>query len=422
MITIHRGENQIGGSIVEISAGGMCVLLDCGAELDEESPALPPQVKKRLESGEIAAVFFSHNHADHNGLAGQVPADIPMYIGAKSLAVLAAQYGYWCNLSPAWRASLEKRGLKLPEPMPENYLAYQSGRPVQAGAVTVTPYLCDHAAFDSHMLLVEAGGERILYTGDFRAHGRKPFDALLRRLPDKVDTLLCEGTTLGRAGHDNKTEAALEEELEALLREHDGPVFVLCAGSNIDRIVTLYRAAARCKRLFLEDVYTANVCAAAGEHIPNPRDFENVKVFQQRPGDHELLQAYPGRKRIGLADIAQERFVMIIRRNHNFQHIMRRLLEGEIDDENRGFKGAMLVYSMWEGYKQKPEMQQFLSLCGHWGMRMVSLHTSGHADEAAIRRLVEKVNPGKILPVHTETPRGSGRTTRNCVDLWRGGW
>jgi len=84
MITIHRGENQIGGSIIEVSAGGTCVLLDCGAQLEEETPTLPPKAKERLESGEIAAVFFSHNHADHNGLAEQVPAEIPMYIGEKS--------------------------------------------------------------------------------------------------------------------------------------------------------------------------------------------------------------------------------------------------------------------------------------------------------------------------------------------------
>ena len=401
MITIYRGEDQIGGSIIEISAGSTCVLLDYGAELDEENPALPPQVKERLESGEIAAVFFSHYHADHNGLAERVPVEIPMYIGAKSLNVIRAQYDYRIKSQmPRLREYLEKHNAleRMPKEMPENYRGYQSGRPVQVGGITVTPYLCDHAAFDSHMLLVEAGGERILYTGDFRAHGRKPYDALLRRLPDKVDTLICEGTTLGRAGHDNKTESALEEEFEALLRAHAGPVFVLCAGSNIDRIVTLYRAAAHCGRLFLEDVYTANVCAAAGVRIPNPRDFEKVKVFQQRPNDHEMLQAYPGRKRIGRDDIAKENFVMCIRQNRYFVHMMRHLLEGE----NLGYANAMLVYSMWEGYKQKPEMHKFLSLCEHWGMRVVSLHTSGHADEAAIRRLIEKVSPGKILPVHTE--------------------
>jgi len=406
MITIHRGENQIGGSIIEIAAPGAhaapgtCVLLDCGAQLEEENPALPPIVKKRLGSGEIAAVFFSHYHADHNGLAGQVPADIPMYIGAKGLEVVKAQYDYRDRTQPPnLRAYLEKRGAldQMPKPMPENYRGYQSGRPVRVGAVTVTPYLCDHAAFDSHMLLVEAGGERILYTGDFRAHGRKPFGELLRRLPDKVDTLLCEGTTL-RGGHGSQSEAELEGEFEALLRSHDGPVFALCAGSNIDRIVTLYRAAAHCGRLFLEDVYTANLCAAAGKRIPNPLDFENVKVFQQRGRDHGLLQEYPGRKRIGLEGIAKENFVMCIRQNSYFVRILRYLLEGE----DLGYANAMLVYSMWEGYRQKPEMQKFLSLCEAWGMRIVSLHTSGHADQAAIRRLVEKVNPDKIRPVHTE--------------------
>lgn len=36
-------------------------------------------------------------------------------------------------------------------------------------------------------------GKNILYTGDFRGHGRKSYSALLSRLP-QVDILICERT------------------------------------------------------------------------------------------------------------------------------------------------------------------------------------------------------------------------------------
>jgi len=42
-----------------------------------------------------------------------------------------------------------------------------------AGPFTVTPIPTDHSAFDAYMLLIEGAGKRILYTGDFRCHGRK---------------------------------------------------------------------------------------------------------------------------------------------------------------------------------------------------------------------------------------------------------
>jgi mRNA degradation ribonuclease J1/J2 len=42
---------------------------------------------------------------------------------------------------------------------------------------------------------------------------------------------------------------------------------------------------------------------------------------------------------------------------------------------------------------------------------VVELHTSGHADADTFKRLIAHVNPGEIIPVHTEnaawfTPMG----------------
>ena len=39
------------------------------------------------------------------------------------------------------------------------------------GPFVVTPLLVDHSAFDAHPLLVEAGGRRLLYSGDAQTAG-----------------------------------------------------------------------------------------------------------------------------------------------------------------------------------------------------------------------------------------------------------
>jgi transposase InsO family protein len=57
---------------------------------------------------------------------------------------------------------------------------WSGGTPFRLGKFEITPFLTDHSAFDAYMLLVEAGGRRILYSGDFRIHGRK--SALVDRL------------------------------------------------------------------------------------------------------------------------------------------------------------------------------------------------------------------------------------------------
>ena len=49
-------------------------------------------------------------------------------------------------------------------------------------------------------------------------------------------------------------------------------------------------------------------------------------------------------------------------------------------------------------------MKIFLSECEALGLQVVTLHTSGHADYASIKKLVDTVNPNEIIPIHTEAP------------------
>jgi ribonuclease J len=63
---------------------------------------------------------------------------------------------------------------------------------------------------------------------------------------------------------------------------------------------------------------------------------------------------------------------------------------------------GVLFYSMWEGYKVREDMADFLNFMRGKGIRIVSLHTSGHADGETINALVQKVKPSVIIPVHTE--------------------
>ncbi|MFA6434829.1 MAG: MBL fold metallo-hydrolase RNA specificity domain-containing protein [Elusimicrobiales bacterium] len=70
-----------------------------------------------------------------------------------------------------------------------------------------------------------------------------------------------------------------------------------------------------------------------------------------------------------------------------------------------GYKDAFLVYSQWQGYLKKSQMKltEFIFESGlHKNMKPI--HSSGHADVPTLQRLVATLNPGKIIPVHTEHP------------------
>ncbi|GJE48420.1 hypothetical protein GOFOIKOB_1449 [Methylobacterium tardum] len=120
--------------------------------------------------------------------------------------------------------------------------------PLTLGPFRVTPTLVDHSAYDAYALLVEAGRRRLFYSGDLRAQGRKGvlFERLLRDLPRGVDTMLMEGSTLGRLAPDGRfpTEGEIEATFVERLRA-PGFVAVCASAQNIDRVVSLYRA---CKK------------------------------------------------------------------------------------------------------------------------------------------------------------------------------
>ena len=68
------------------------------------------------------------------------------------------------------------------------------------------------------------------------------------------------------------------------------------------------------------------------------------------------------------------------------------------------FENGYLIYSFWDGYKETESVKTFLEVCKKLGLKVITLHTSGHADAKAINQLIAKTNPTEILPIHTENP------------------
>jgi ribonuclease J len=83
---------------------------------------------------------------------------------------------------------------------PKAWKHLESGKPLQIGPFAITPHLVDHSGFDAYALETEAGGRRLFYSGDLRAHGRKGklFELMLKRPPRNIDVMLMEGSSLGR--------------------------------------------------------------------------------------------------------------------------------------------------------------------------------------------------------------------------------
>lgn len=375
-INIIRGQNQIGGSIIEISSKNIKIILDIGSNLEDKEIVVPEIDGLFKGKAKYDGVLISHYHGDHVGLATKILSEISIYMGEKSYQIHKVSNEY-----------MRKEYLKEPK-------IFKAEEEFLIGDIKIIPYLCDHSAFDSYMFLLNCEGKKILYTGDFRSNGRKSFEPLLRKLP-KVDVLITEGTNFSneKIGKINLTEKELEKKGIELLEGNDRPVFVLMAATNIDRIVTFYKIANATKRLFLLDTYAGLITDTIGGNIPNPRTFSNVRMFLTNQNKYKILENYQKNK-IGRKGIVNSNFMMCIRSS------MKQYLENR--SKEFSFEGCVLFYSMWEGYKKQENIKEFLKFMEEKGVKTISLHTSGHADEKDFYKLIKKVEPKIIIPVHTE--------------------
>ena len=375
-INIIRGQNQIGGSIIEISSKSTKIILDIGSNLEDKEIVVPEIDGLFKGETKYDGVLISHYHSDHVGLATKILSEISIYMGEKSYQIHKVSNEY-----------MRKEYLKEPK-------IFKAEEEFHIGDIKITPYLCDHSAFDAYMFLLDCEGKKILYTGDFRSNGRKSFEPLLRKLL-KVDVLITEGTNLSndKIRKRNLTEKELEKKGIEILEGNNRPVFVLMAATNIDRIVTFYKIANATKRLFLLDTYAGLITDTVGGNIPNPRTFSNVRMFLTNQNKYKILENYPKNK-IGRKGIVNSNFMMCIRSS------MKQYLENR--SKEFSFEGCVLFYSMWEGYKKEKNTKEFLEFMEEKGVKIISLHTSGHADEKDFDKLIKKVEPKIIIPVHTE--------------------
>lgn len=377
-IIIHRGQHQVGGSIIEIATKATKVIFDVGMNLEEKQEIVVPQIDGLfLGKRQYDAVFLSHYHSDHIGLSKYILGEIPIYMGETAYQIMCASSQY--------------RNIVVGM----NPVFIQDRKRIVIGDIQITPVLCDHSAYDSYMFLVEAEGESILYTGDFRANGRQDFSKLLSHIP-KVKAVIIEGTTLSRNDDtENLKETYLEEIAGKALKKYSGPAFVMMSAMNIDRLTTIYNVARKNNRILLEDLYTANLARAAGNHILSPMNASGVRVFMTDNNSqrHDELKGY-GNKKISRSAIAKTSYIMCIRQS------MSRYLTKL--NELQSFENGILFYGMWKGYQEKEEMRAFLNQMERRGVKIHTLHTSGHADAKTINLLINHIDPDIIIPVHTE--------------------
>jgi ribonuclease J len=407
-IVIHRGTHEIGGTCIEVTAGSTRLVLDLGlplvtsdrepfdasaamrkttAELVAEGTA--PNIAGLFDEDQPApdAILLSHAHLDHMGLIHRSRGSVPVYATAGTSKMMLAGAVF------AGRESLDRN----------RHQPIKAGQPFNVGEATITPLAVDHSTFGSVAFLIEAEGQRILYSGDLRNHGRKlgMLRTLLCQIKGKpVDVLLVEGTHLGSGKTTGASEFDIEEQVVETVKAAPGLVLYSFSPQDVDRVVTAYRASQRTGRTFVADGYTAFIMHLVQHEarIPPPKKVHGIRVY--------FNEGYRRKKNAKLNSIfATDRIELeeILREPHKHLMVFRPSMT------NLDFGGTLplktrVLYGYWKGYLKNADWVELQAKVTDAGGDFIPAHASGHIHVADLIEFVKTVDAKTVIPVHTFEP------------------
>ena len=412
-INVHRGLEQIGGCITEISTETSRVFVDFGQNLPgngepttpEEDEAMVTQIfaqnKKQHE-----AVFYTHGHGDHVGLLEYIPEDVPQYMseGTNGLLKIKNDVLYKgagikvneileneCDSQEYSDAMSRLLCAENKCKLLSKILVWKRTPPRKApqsiciGDIKVTPFFNCHSIYDSHMFLIEADGKRIWHMGDYREHGYmgKGLIPTLKKYATDIDVLITEGTMLKR---DDKCihEQIVSYKMQNVMKAFKY-VFVLASATDIERLAAIKQASIdAAKPLCIWSLFMKKTMAYFTER--EAKASKGLFSFEPLFYNDRLLKK-----------LKQTGMTMVVGTSQMDR--IKGLLDKLPQEE------TLLIYSSWDGYYKNPEQvkvnptyKQFRDMF----YNVVDIHTSGHADRQTIEKVIKTVNPKEVICIHKE--------------------
>jgi ribonuclease J len=413
-IKVHRGHDQIGGCITEISTDTSRIFIDFGQNLPGNGEPTPPPEEDEAMVKEIfaqnkkqyEAVFYTHGHEDHIGLFEYIPEDISQYMSEGTKGLLEIKYDVLyegANLKV--NEFLEKECDSLEYSDALNRLIYADNKckllnkiqvwqrtsprkvleSICIGDIKVTPFFNCHSIYDSHMFFIEADDKRIWHMGDYREHGYlgKGLIPTLKKYATDIDVLITEGTMLKR---ENKCihERIVSYKMQNVMRAFKY-VFVLASATDIERLAAIKRASIdAAKPLYISSLFMKKTMVYFTER--ESKLSKGLFSFEPLFYNDRMLKK-----------LKQTGMTMVVGTSQ-----MKRV-KGLLDKLPQ--EETLLIYSSWDGYYKDPEQvkvnpkyKEFRDMF----YNVVDIHTSGHADRQTIEKVIKTVKPKEVVCIHKE--------------------
>ena len=412
-IKVHRGHDQIGGCITEISTDTSRIFIDFGQNLPGNGEPTPPEEDEAMvkeifaqNKKQYEAVFYTHGHEDHVGLFEYIPEDVSQYMSEGTKGLLEIKYDVlYEGADLKVNEFLEKECDSLEYSDALNRLIYADNKckllnKIQVwqrtsprkvleciciGDIKVTPFFNCHSIYDSHMFFIEADDKRIWHMGDYREHGYlgKGLIPTLKKYATDIDVLITEGTMLKREDkciHERIVSYKMQNVMRAFKY-----VFVLASATDIERLAAIKRASIdAAKPLYISSLFMKKTMVYFTER--ESKLSKGLFSFEPLFYNDRMLKK-----------LKQTGMTMVVGTSQ-----MKRV-KGLLDKLPQ--EETLLIYSSWDGYYKDPEQvkvnpkyKEFRDMF----YNVVDIHTSGHADRQTIEKVIKTVKPKEVVCIHKE--------------------
>ena len=391
---IHRNSKETGSSCVEIWTDKTKIVIDTGTTLADDEGILP-DIPSLYEEGGNTALFISHSDKDHYALIRHIHPSCPVWIGRTTYLLI--------------RKKCEFLGEDF-HLTNVHFLDYMNS--VKTGDVEVHACMTDNSSFDDYSFFIQNDiDEKIFFMCSARHREKKIFDYFLKKHIQEIDYLLIEDNSIDDNDEKNKTEEDLLEEFIQTFGRTRGINLVFVSETDIARIETVYRACARCQKIFLIDFYTATVLKAinkkARDTIPFPSRENFLEVFvyypaelltitEERKKEKEFIDHFLLKKHVFYnfyldeLDKKADRIVMLIS-----PHVC-----SDLEKHLHRYSDGCFIYSMREGHRQNENNRKFLDFIAGKGMQIKNIHAPAHVDSSTLKQTVETFKPKQIIHIY----------------------
>jgi ribonuclease J len=375
------GLGEFGRNVLWISCEGSNLVVDAGVSFPDETfpgidriaPDLSP-----LKNARVDAILLTHGHEDH---VGSLPllaewCDAPVYALPFTLALA--------------RRRLEEAGSSL-----ERLVEVRRGETAHAGAFDFTFFRVSHSVPDSAAILIEAGGWRLLHSGDFKLDPDPPDGettdvvGIGAATAAGVDLALVDSTNAERPGR-APSERLAGAGLAAAFADAPGRIVVTTFSSHVARISQAVDAAMAEGRRVAILGRSMRTIAEIAERFGRLRVPTVSRIF---PPD--LAQA-PGRRVLCLMGGSQ---------GEPFSALYRLALEEHADLKIAA--GDRVLFSARTIPGHERSVNRVTDHLVRRGARVLReteppIHVSGHAHREDIADWLALVKARAVLPVHGE--------------------